>query len=94
MSGITKRTAYYYVKDGIVRFLDWATVITDLGTMVEPFQLNKRHSTGTPIIEFEADDQIARIDGMERISFDHHRLILGHGDPSLHGGVQIPRDGQ
>lgn len=94
MSGITRRTVYYYVKDGIVRFLDWASITTGLGAMVEPFQVNKRHSTGAAIIEFEPDDMIARIDEMERISFDHHRLILGHGDPALHGGVQIPRDGQ
>ena len=94
MSGIIRRTVYYYVKNDVTRFLDWATVTTGLGEMVEPFQANRRHTVNTNIIDWDPEDQIARIDGMERIDYNSHHLILGHGNAPLHGGVLVPRDGQ
>lgn len=94
MSGIIKRTIFYYIFNNTVRFLDWAVVETGLGQMVEPFQVNMRRSINVDQQDYDPEDMIARVDGMERISHGHNRLILGHGDPSLHGGVLIPRAGQ
>ena len=51
MSGILGRTVFYELDqrkgfDGVYRFCDWNTVITGLGTMMEPSQMVPRPATG------------------------------------------------
>ena len=96
MSGIIKRTVFYDNTKEIKRFMDWASVATGIGQMAEPFNVNSRVTTATPIIEFDATDQMARIDEIKevRASALNHRLTgVSTSDIATHGGTQMPRVG-
>lgn len=90
---ISRRTVFYDNTNGVKRFWDWALVLTDIGTMVEPFMVNNRFYNG-PSGEFDPTDEICRIDEIRSIPIDKQQLALSGGDHHLHGGVCIPRDGR
>jgi len=90
---IKRRTVYFDNTDGIARFWDWAKVSTSLGTMVEPFLPNDRYTT-SPAIEFDATDEIVRIDEIRSKPIDVHITVLSGGGAAIHGGEQMPRDGR
>ena len=65
---------------------DWALVTTTLGTMVEPFQPFARIANGGNFQDYDATDEISRIDEIKFISLDEHmKMLSGGGDP-IHGG--------
>lgn len=92
---IHKRTIFYARVKGKIRFMDWAMVITPLGTMVEQFNPNLHFPTNGPISNFDPDDECARIDEIREVDYGKFNQVLS-GDPSgtaLHGGVCLPRVG-
>ena len=91
---ILKRTVFYDYTGGVVRFWDWAEVLTTVGTMVEPFTPGARYSPQTPTIEFDPTDEVVRIDEMRALDIDRSMLYLSGGENQLHGGYQMPRDGK
>jgi hypothetical protein len=91
---ILKRTVFFDDTTGVVRFWDWAMVLTTLGTMVEPFRVDARFSTSTPISEFDPTDEICRIDEIRSMPVDQSMLHLSSGPHQLHGGYCHPRDGK
>ncbi len=92
---IQRRTVFYDLTDGIVRFWDWALVTTTLGTMAEPFNANARHQLDTPAIEFDPTDEMCRIDEIRAVPSDFQsKFMSGGSDTVLSGGVLIPRDGR
>jgi len=94
MSGILKRTVYYDNTGGLVRWTGYAMVITGIGAAVEPFEFS-RHVPNTPVINFEHDDMITRVDEIQRVDIHRHwkQLSGGTDNPPLMGGHQVPRDG-
>ena len=90
---IKKRTVYADNTNGIIRFWDWASVTTTVGACIEPFTPGAIHSIQTPTIQFDAEDEIARIDDIQIRSIDQQQLVLGGGQ-HLQGGILHPRDGR
>ena len=77
-SGVLKRTIFYGVHQGTIRFSDWANVVTSQGSCAEPYQANLRNSPGTPInVDFDPADQIVRIDEIEQIDLAKENLLWG-----------------
>ena len=91
---ILKRTVFYDNTGGVVRFWDWAEVLTTIGTMVEPFRVDARRSTQTATIQFDPTDEMCRIDEIRALDIDRSKLYLSGGEYALHNGCQIPRDGR
>ena len=95
---ILKRTVFVErdsASGGVHRFADFARVITPLGQMVEPFIAGQKLSVDTPIREYDATDEMCRIDGIEQIDSDKLPSQLGDGlQPPLHGGLQLSRTGR
>jgi len=93
---ILSRTVYYDQTGGFVRWRDWAKVITTLGTMFEPFNVNARHSPDVDVVNFDPEDEFTRIDDMRRIdSTQEQRIFSGGSDnPPVMGGVHMPRVGR
>ena len=90
MSGISSRTVFYDVINNRVRFWDWAEVKTALGVMGEPTPtVNWYNNPGSDVIDFDPDDQMVRIDRLERRSL-HKQLF---SNQSLVGGKMWPRKG-
>ena len=94
MSEVQRRTVFYDDTGGYIRFMDWALVTTQLGTMVEPFQVDERHGVGINYTQFDPTDSEARIDEMRRIDADKLELVLSGGDHHLHGGTMRPKTGR
>jgi len=94
MSGIRKRTVFYDTTDNLVRFTGWASVITGLGQMAEPFELSA-HAHDVATINREFDDMIARVDTLLRVDIHSfwRQLSGGVDDPPHMGGHQTPRVG-
>jgi len=91
--GIKRRTVYVDKDaDGNLRFWDYATVTTTVGSMVEPFLPGLRHATGTKYAEL-AVDEINRIDQIQVRSIDEQQLVLGGGFHTQ-GGTLNPRTGR
>lgn len=90
---ILKRELYYDKRDGIIRFWDWAIATTTLGAMAEPFCISLRHSVGTPSINIDFSDELARIDELHYAPHDKEKLVLSGGLHELNGGILMPRVG-
>jgi len=92
---ILHRTIYFDKpsSDGICRFVDWATVTTTLGAMVEPFTPNQRYSFG-PFQDFDATDEVERVDNIRAIPDGNDFHFLCGDAMQLHGGVQMPKVGR
>lgn len=93
MSVIHKRTVFYDNTGGVVRFWDWAMVITNLGTMVEPFNVNTRKIASDSLQNFDPTDEATRIDEIREESIDKQQLVLS-GGYHLHGGYHQPHVGR
>lgn len=94
MASIIRRTVFYDNTGGIARFWDWALCGTTLGTMAEPFSANNRHAVNTASIEFDPEDEIARIDYITQASSDRQQLLLSGGNEVIHGGTLMPKVGR
>ena len=91
---IQKRTVFYDDTAGIARFWDWAVTTTTLGVMAEPFCPADRYGF-SPTIEFDATNEICRIDEIRAAPIDRHKFMLsGNDDQVLHGGALMPRNGK
>lgn len=93
MTAILKRTVFYDNTNNLARFWDFALVQTNLGTMVEPFIVNDRLGK-SPIIEYDATDEMSRIDEIRAEPIDVQQLVLSGGDYHLHGGFTLSRLGR
>ena len=92
---ILKRTAFVEVSGGVQRFADFARVITPLGTMVEPFLAGQKVGNNDSIQQYDATDEMCRIDDIEQIDSDKLPSQMGDGgSPALHGGNQLSRTGR
>ncbi len=61
MSAIKKRTIYYDLTGGVIRFMDFAKVITSQGVCVEPFvSIGSRFTTSTPLQQFNWTDDMTK----------------------------------
>lgn len=90
---ILRREVLYHQVNGNIRFLDWALTTTTLGAMAEPFCVSARHSVQTPNINFDANDIMARIDGIRQVDHGQDKLALSGGDHALNGGPLMPLTG-
>jgi len=90
---ILNRTAYFDISGGVVRFLDWATVTTTLGGMTEP-HFHQRTGLGDEVINFDFEDEIARIDELKIMDARQQNQLLSGGDHALIGGHVHPRIGR
>jgi hypothetical protein len=90
---IIKRTVLFDKTTDVFRFLDWAYVDTTLGPMGEPFLVGSRKSTGTPVIEFDPEDEICRVDEMKGLPVDSLPGYFSSGGQAI-GGYTMPRDGK
>lgn len=92
---ILKRTVYYDITRGTSMFWDWAKVTTTLGVMVEPFVVGAKHVANTPLVDFDPDDEINRIDEIRALPIDKEQLILSSSAVDhLHGGPTVTRIGR
>jgi hypothetical protein len=92
---ILKRTIFYDDTGGFVRFRDWARVTTTLGAMMEPHVVNLRQVPGIDFANFDPEDEIARVDLVQRIDAVKENTIFSWDSPvPLHGGIQMPRVGK
>ena len=94
---IHRRYVLYEQKPhGVMRFQDWAIVVTSLGNMVEPFHLGIRNSpnvaAGNEFRDHDPEDEINRVDGLQNIDQDQLQVMLSGGqeEPLLHGGWHYP----
>lgn len=94
MSDIMKRTIFYDNSDGVVRFHDWALVLTELGEMMEPFQgiaTKWQPNTVAGLVNFDATEPGCRIDEIKSHSLDKGLQLYGD---TVTGGVLMPRKGR
>lgn len=91
---ILNRTVFYDTSRGISMFWDWALVTTTLGVMAEPFVAGAKHVANTPLVDFEPEDEINRIDILRAMPLDKEQLVLSGGDDHLHGGATVTRIGR
>ena len=84
---INKRTIYIDTRNNQVRFSDWARVETKLGSMIEPWSLNRIDYKGL----FDPDNACARIDEIQTTDIRKKFTFFGAG-VVLHGGQQQPQD--
>ena len=89
---IQKRTVFYDIAGGVVRFQDWALVTTTLGVMAEPFEINRR-AGDINIPNFDFTDEVNRIDDIKQMDGNKSMLQLSGGDHQLNGGNTMPRVG-
>lgn len=92
MAAIEKRTVFYDNTGGVVRFWDWAVVVTALGNMAEPFMANSRMMPSGPIVEFDPTDEFSRIDEIRAKPIDKEKFVLSGSTDATIGGYQFPRD--
>jgi len=91
---IQSRTVYHDDSRGISMFWDWATVTTTLGAMVEPFIVGEKFAFDVATVDFDPEDEIARMDIIRSMPLDKEQLILSGGTGHLHGGVTVTRTGR
>jgi hypothetical protein len=91
---ILNRTVYYDNSRGRAMFWDWASVTTTLGEMVEPFIAGAKFATNRPTVDFDPEDEIARIDIIRAMPLHKEQIVLSGGDGHLNGGVLVPRLGR
>jgi hypothetical protein len=99
MSGILKRTVFYVqphrFKGEIapMRFIGWAKVVTGLGTMMEPFNIDDRFNHGMSVRDFDPSDPMSRVDGLQNVPEGQEYKILSFGsaDSPHNGGDLRPR---
>ena len=89
---ILNRTVFYDFTNGQVRFWDWASVTTTLGSMAEPFLPNDRHGFAQ-FRNFDPADEIAVINEVRACPVDIQQQTLS-GGYHLHGGPLVPRNGR
>jgi len=73
---------------------DWALVTTTLGAMAEPFSPFERLCPGTAVQNYNATDDMRRIDEIKFIDLDKHMKFLSGGGAQIHGGLLMPRTGR
>lgn len=73
---------------------DWALVLTSLGTMAEPFSPFARVCPNTDIQNYDATDEMRRIDEVRFIDLDKHMSVISGGGDQIHGGLLMPRTGR
>lgn len=89
---ILKRTVYYDNSRGRAMFWDWSKVTTTLGVMAEPFIAGMKFTPNTPLVDFDPDDEINRIDEIRAMPLDKEQLILSSSAVDhLHGGPTVTR---
>ena len=92
---ILKRTVYYDNSRNIAMFWDWAKVTTTLGVMAEPFIVGAKRTANEPLVDFEPEDEINRIDEIRAMPIGREQLILSSSAVDhLHGGSTVPRNGR
>ena len=92
---ILNRTVYYDNSRGLAMFWDWAKVTTTLGVMAEPFIVNAKFTAQTPLVDFDPDDEINRVDEIRALPIDREQLILSSSAVDhLHGGPTVTRIGR
>ena len=80
MSGIKKRTVYWYREnDGTISFASLASVVTDIGQMVEPYNLQATDDGS----EFDSASPLHRIDELREIDKDQLTRLLSGDDSGL-----------
>lgn len=90
---IQRRTVFYDIKDGVIRFNDWAKVTTTLGSMSEPFMVQQRSMHDTDFPNYDFTDEVNRIDDIKQMDVHKATLLLSGGDAQIHGGTLLPRVG-
>jgi len=94
MSGILSRTVYYEFDQRpgyrCYRFHDWNTVVTTIGTMMEPSQMVPRPANGN---QLDWDDSLAKIDIMSNLNGDKPHKLSGGPDLTI-GYNLMPRKGR
>jgi hypothetical protein len=99
MSGIKKRRIFVDVHskngDNFHKFWDWAMVVTEIGSMAEPFQVGQKYPICTTLAQdYDPEDEMVRVDEIE-FSEPDHSLLGGSGtEEPLVGGVLMTRDGR
>lgn len=79
----------------VYRFAEFARVTTPLGAMVEPFIIGDKVPTSADIQNYDATDEMCRIDDIQFVDLDKIPTMLGDGEgPAYHGGTQLPRTGR
>ncbi len=92
---ILRRTVYYDTSRDIAMFWDWAKVTTTLGVMAEPFIVGAKFTANTPLVDFDPEDEINRIDEIRALPIDKEQLILSSSAVDhLHGGATTTRIGR
>lgn len=94
MAAIHKRTIFFEIDKltGVHRLCDFARVTTDIGTMLEPrTELFLRSAPGDPFDEFDMEDEMSMVTGVEGIDLDREKYIVGDG---VTGGCLSPRSGR
>jgi len=89
---IQRRTVFYDIIDGVVRFHDWAIVTTTLGSMAEPFVMQQQINVDdeSDYEDYDFTDMMHRIDDMRQM--DSHKAKKQLGDNTI-GGTLLPRVG-
>lgn len=86
MSGILKRTIFYEkMKTGEVRFSDYAVVVTDIGTMVEPFEINNRLDF-CDYADYDPTDMMVKVDEVQPCDILGSEFLSGGATTPLSGG--------
>ena len=97
MAGILNRTIFVDDSKGYVLWHDWAKVTTGIGAMVEPrcfFAQRPMDGTTSTGSRIEKDDDIWRVDSIDRIAIGKEKMFLSdEKDMALHGGELWPRIG-
>jgi hypothetical protein len=99
MSDVTRRTVFYDMADGYVRFHDWAIVNTTLGVMAEPFIVLPfgvgRIAKGGDRPNIDNTDPCRLITELKQESMDGTIIMASFGNTApIHGGIQYPRAGR
>jgi hypothetical protein len=94
MSDVLKRTIFIDETGGVVRFHDWAMVLTELGVMMEPMPEIRKTMINTKggLGNFDALDPMCKINAIKNISLDRGFYIMG--PEPVTGGNLIPRTGR
>ena len=92
MASIRRRRVFYNKKnDGQYRFLGWAHVVTSMGVMAEPFNLNDRHVPSNNMANYDPSDMMARIDDLQQIEDGKEIRVISFDNDPIHGGDLLPR---
>ncbi len=89
MSEPLKRTIFTDRSKGYIQIWDWAEVVTELGTMYEPYYPDQ-YSINADISDYDAADSMTKVHEIREVSFVDINYALGD-DARLHGGHLRPR---